>query len=206
MNYPPKHHQEQNFENIVSLIKEYPLATMLSVKDNDVLATHVPLIYEKTENYGKLIGHLDKFNPQLETIQNGTQVTIIFHGPDTYISPSVYSTPQLPTWNYLKAHLKGKVNLYTDKEKIKRNLISMTEFMEDPSPNYILAPDNPRMLAYLDYIVGFEITITNWEGKYKFSQDKLSKDQELAKLELINKNQHRINDFIEHIFSNHQQA
>lgn len=82
----------------------------------------------------------------------------------------------------------------------------MTEFMEDPSPNYILAPDNPRMLAYLDYIVGFEITITNWEGKYKFSQDKLSKDQELAKLELINKNQHRINDFIEHIFSNHQQA
>lgn len=50
MNYPPKHHQEQNFENIVSLIKEYPLATMLSVKDNDVLATHVPLIYEKTEN------------------------------------------------------------------------------------------------------------------------------------------------------------
>jgi len=33
----------------------------------------------------------------------------------------------------------------------------------------------------LPYIIGFKITITSWEGKYKISQDKHPKDQRLAK-------------------------
>ena len=43
------------------VIKTYPLATIISIKDNEPLITHLPLIYNE---FGKLIGHIDKQNPQ----------------------------------------------------------------------------------------------------------------------------------------------
>jgi transcriptional regulator len=36
------------------------------------------------------------------------------------------------------------------------------------------------MEAALDYIIGFRIEITSWEGKYKISQDKKKEDQKRA--------------------------
>jgi transcriptional regulator len=107
-------------------------------------------------------------------------VKIIFNGPQVYISPSVYSSTQLPTWNYFKAHLEGKLILENDREKIRQSLINMTAFLEGDQPKYNLEPDNPRMEAALDYIVGFRIEIKSWEGKYKISQDKKKKDQKRA--------------------------
>ena len=108
------------------------------------------------------------------------EVQIIFNGPQVYISPAVYSTTQLPTWNYFKAHLKGKLTIENEREKVKQSLINMTAFLEGDQPNYTLEPDNPRMEAALDYIVGFRIEITSWEGKYKISQDKKKEDQKRA--------------------------
>ena len=60
MNYPPKHHQDNNINHMVDVIKTYPLATVISVKDNEPLITHLPLVYKKN----KLIGHIDIYNPQ----------------------------------------------------------------------------------------------------------------------------------------------
>ena len=59
------------------------------------------------EGYGVFVGHLDRFNPQWKTFQDQQPVTLIFHGPETYISPSVYHSTQLPTWNYFKARRPG---------------------------------------------------------------------------------------------------
>ena len=55
MTYPPKQHQDDTINHLVEVIKTYPLATVISVKDNLPLITHLPLIYE-TE---KLIGQLN---------------------------------------------------------------------------------------------------------------------------------------------------
>jgi transcriptional regulator len=123
---------------------------------------------------------MDKFNPQLDHFKEDIEVQIIFNGPQVYISPSVYSSTQLPTWNYFKAHLKGKLILENKREKVRRSLINMTAFLEGDQPNYILEPDNPRMETALDYIVGFRIEINSWEGKYKISQDKKKEDQKRA--------------------------
>jgi transcriptional regulator len=144
-------------------------------------SSHTPLIYQPNGGLGELIGHLDKYNPQLAHFKENEKVQLIFNGPQVYISPSVYSTTQLPTWNYFKAHLKGRVIIETDQEKVKQSLINMTAFLEGDQPNYVLEADNSRMAAALDYIVGFRVVIESWEGKYKISQDKRQKDRELAK-------------------------
>ena len=181
MQYPPGHHQEKSYQNIVNLIKAYPLAIINSCLNNEMESSHTPLIYQPNGGLGELIGHLDKYNPQLAHFKENEKVQLIFNGPQVYISPSVYSTTQLPTWNYFKAHLKGRVIIETDQEKVKHSLINMTAFLEGDQPNYVLKADNPRMVAALDYIVGFRIVIESWEGKYKISQDKRQKDRELAK-------------------------
>ena len=197
MNYPPKHHQDDNINHMIEVIKTYPLATVISVKDDEPLITHLPLIYRED---GKLIGHIDIYNPQAQLLKDDNKLTILFSGPQCYISPSVYETTQLPTWNYIKVHLKGTVKAIESKEALMESLIKMTEFLEQPDHNYVLEPDNQRMLGNLDYIKMFEITINQWEGKFKISQDKRPKDIENARQELIKTNQESIKVFLDKVF------
>lgn len=181
---------------MIAVIKAYPLATVISVKDNSPLITHLPLIYEE----GKLIGHIDIHNPQTNFLKDDNNVTLIFSGPECYISPSIYTTTQLPTWNYIKVHLKGKVKAIESKEALKQSLITMTQFLEAPDHKYVLEPDNPRMDRNLDYIKMFEITITHWEGKFKLSQDKKPKDTKAAREELVKASQESIRKFLDKVF------
>ena len=197
MNYPPKYHQEDNINHMIEVIKTYPLATVISVKDNMPLITHLPLILRED---GKLIGHIDKFNPQAQLLKDKNEVTIIFSGPQCYISPSVYNTTQLPTWNYINVHLKGKVIAVEDEQKVKQSLVDMAEFLEHPEHKYQLDINNTRMHGLINYIVGFEIEITNWEGKFKLSQDKKPSDTANARAELLRVNQESIKSFLDKVF------
>ncbi len=207
MKYPPKHHQETSFENVLEVVKNYPFATLITVQEDAPLITHIPMVYETDgSKYGKLVAHIDKFNPQVRTLTDGALTTSVFQGPDCYISPATYSTKQLPTWNYIFAHLKGKVKLLKDKEAVKRTMVRMTSFLEGSNPRFSLSLDNPRMDALVDYIIGFEIEITQWEGKFKFSQDKHPRDQQLAKAELIKSQKKDVSEFVERIFENHKNA
>jgi transcriptional regulator len=197
LNYPPQHHQDTDKLHLIEVIKTYPLATLISVKNNKPIITHLPLIYSDD---GKLIGHIDKFNPQAELLKDDNEITLIFSGPQCYISPIVYSTTQLPTWNYIKVHLKGSVKAIHSNDALKESLIKMTEFLEQPKHNYILKPDNPKMAKAINYIKMFEISIKSWEGKFKLSQDKNSQDFENAKAELIRANQESIKQFLDKVF------
>ena len=196
MKYPPKHHQDSDRNHIIEVIKTYPLATIISVKDNAPLITHLPLIFKD----GKLVGHIDIYNPQTELLKNNTDVTILFYGPQCYISPSIYTTTQLPTWNYIRVHLKGKVNAIESTEALKASLIEMTEFLEAPDHKYTLEANNPRLDANLKYIKLFEIDIETWEGKFKLSQDKHPKDIRNARAELVRANQESIKVFLDGVF------
>ena len=198
--YPPKKHQDNDQLHHIEVIKTYPLATLISVKDHQPFITHLPLIYRETD--GKLIGHIDIYNPQTDLLQHENEVTIIFSGPQCYISPSIYTTTQLPTWNYIKVHLTGTVTRIEDKAALKQSLITMTEFLEAPEHKYVLEPDNPRLDKNLDYIKLFEIDIKTWEGKFKLSQDKLPKDKEIARQQLIKSSQDSIKAFLDKVFKN----
>ena len=194
--YPPQKHQDNEINHMVDVIKTYPLATLISVENNQPLITHLPLVYED----GKLIGHIDIYNPQAELLKGNNDVTIIFAGPECYISPSIYATTQLPTWNYIKVHIRGKVKAIESKVALKQSLITMTEFLEAPEHKYILEPDNPRLDKNLDYIKMFEIEITDWEGKFKLSQNKKPSDIIAAREELVRINQESIRLFLDKVF------
>lgn len=196
MNYPPKHHQDNDKTHLLEVIKTYPLATLISVENNTPLITHLPLVLEGE----KLIGHIDIYNPQAKLLKDNNDLTILFSGPQCYISPSIYNTTQLPTWNYIKLHLKGTVKAIESKAALKQSLITMTEFLEAPDHKYVLEADNPRLDRNLNYIEMFEIEITSWEGKFKLSQDKKPSDTENARQELIRANQESVKLFLDNVF------
>lgn len=196
--YPPPHHQSDEIGKMISVIKHFPLGMLVTAKDGNPFVTHIPFIYNETSK--KLVAHIDRNNPQLETLTENAEVTVVFKGPDTYISPSVYTTPQLPTWNYIMVHITGTIHLLIEPESVKKTMIAMTEFLEGEAQKFTLKNDDPRMERLINYIQAFEIEITNWEGKFKLSQDKIPKDFENAKEELINKSGKDVSGFIEGIY------
>ena len=196
--YPPPHYQSNDVEKMISVIKHFPLGTLITVKEGKPFITHIPFIYDETT---KLVAHLDKNNPQIETLKDGAEVTVIFKGPDTYISPSIYTTPQLPTWNYIIVHITGTLKLINEVEAVKQTMIDMTEYLEGDTQKFILEKNDPRMMRLVNYVQAFEIEIINWEGKFKLSQDKIPQDFEHARRELIEKSRKDISKFIEEIYS-----
>jgi transcriptional regulator len=79
-------------------------------------------------------------------------------------------------------------------------MVDMTEFLEGQAQKFELKNDDPRMERLINYIQAFEIEITNWEGKFKLSQDKILQDFENAKQELIEKSRKYFSGFIEGIY------
>ncbi len=196
--YPPPHHQTDDQQKMIAVMKAYPFGMLVSAEGNTPFVTHIPIIYN--ESTGKLVAHIDRQNPQVQTLVNGAQVTVVFKGPDCYISPSVYNTPQLPTWNYIIVHITGTIQLVNDPEVAKQTMVAMTDFLEQPEHKFKLAMDDPRMDRLINYIQAFEIDITNWEGKFKLSQDKNAEDFELAKEKLIESTKKDISAFINNTY------
>jgi len=181
--YPPDHHQCNNREKQIEVIKHFPLGMLVSFDNDKPLITHTPVIYD--EKTGRLVTHLDANNPQAQSLVKHAQVTVVFKGPDRYISPSIYSTKQLPTWNYIIVHVEGKVHPIKDSNQIKEFMVRMTQYLEGSDAKYHLEMNDPRMERLIPYIEVFEIEITHWEGKFKLSQDKNETDYNLAKEALL---------------------
>lgn len=196
--YPPPHHQSSDIEKMISVIQQYPLGMLVTANDGTPYITHIPFIYNETSK--KLVAHIDRNNQQLASLKDGAQVTVVFKGPDTYISPSVYTTPQLPTWNYIIVHITGSITLINDAEAAKETMVAMTEFLEGKEQRFVLKKDDPRMERLINYIQAFQIEITNWEGKFKLSQDKNSQDFENAKQQLIKNSEKNVSGFIDEIY------
>jgi transcriptional regulator len=194
--YPPQYHQEYDFKNIISVIKRFPLATIISSSGEDIVVTHLPLMYrENAEGHGSFFGHIDKNNPQAKFL-DGKKITAIFHGPDAYISPKTYATKQLPTWNYIKVHINGTASLMQSTDEIIDSMLEMTSFLEKGEDPFVLERNNQAMSHYIHYVTGFTISIDSWEGKFKLSQDKTPNDIRNAADKLIAENMSDLGHFI----------
>ena len=112
---------------------------------------------------------------------------MIFHGPNSYISPTVYESSQLPTWNSISVHIKGTVRVTDSVDAVRDSIVDMASFLETGPEPFVLDANNTKMSSLLAYVVGFEIEMEEFVGRFKLSQDKSPQDMELAKQHLIMK-------------------
>ena len=113
------------------------------------------------------------------------KVFVIFHGPNAYISPNVYQSSQLPTWNSISVHLKGVASTLKSAEAILDSMINMISFLEKDYNPFTLSKNDRKVQSLIGYVVGFEIEILEMIGRFKLSQNKNAVDRSLAKKHLI---------------------
>lgn len=200
--YPPKHHTETDINKIYQVIQAFPFATLISRTDDDVLITQLPLMLDTDRgSKGVLIGHIDNNNPHSQHLDS-KNISVLFNGPDCYISPNVYASSQLPTWNYITVEVKGTVKTLKTNTEVLDTIEQMTQALESSNQPYILNREDKRIESLINYISGFEITIESLVGRFKLSQDKNAQDLQLAKEKLIKRSSHSHAELINSLLKN----
>src|SRR3989338_3000102 len=118
-------------------------------------------------------------NPQWQHFQSEQEILITFHGPHTYVTPTWYVENDVPTWNYVVAHAYGKAKAVDDYDGIIKILQKMTAKFESGKTAWNFSiPEDLQGANLTNAIIGFEITVTQIEGKFKLSQNRSEADRQ----------------------------
>jgi len=178
--YIPDHFKETNTERISALIEGNSFGMLITAPDGAPFASHLPFIFDHAAGSKfKLLCHMARANPQWQHLSSGTEVLVVFQGPHAYVSPSWYSSPGVPTWNYAVVHLRGKPRLIDSMSELEALVERLSHDYESHMPN----PWKPNLsreqrTKLLKMIVGVEIEVTDIQGKFKLSQNRPPEDQQ----------------------------
>jgi len=176
--YIPAHFAEHDLQSLQKLIETNNFGTLISARDERPFATHLPFIYDAAG--ARLLGHMARSNPHWQSLANSTrEALVIFQGPNTYISPSLYSDPGVPTWNYATVHVYGRFRVLEGANDHRRVLELLTEqheaVREEPWKADFYASMVQQMMRAT---VALEIIISEQQGKFKLSQNRSAADRE----------------------------
>ncbi len=183
--YTPKQFDEPNVEVMHELIRAYPLATLVTLSASGLNANHIPFhLSASPAPFGTLQGHVARANPILSDLENNREVLTVFHGPNTYISPSWYATKKatgkvVPTWNYAVVHAYGHMRVVDDVAWLRTQLEALTAHNEASFAEPWAVADAPREFTekLIGSIVGIEMVISRLSGKWKVSQNQPQQNQ-----------------------------
>jgi transcriptional regulator len=178
--YTPKFNQVTDRAVLLEAMRDNSFAILFgplirlagSEPDASPTATHLPLIVKDEGEHGTIEGHFAKANRHWQSLA-GRETLVIFSGPHSYVSPTLYAEPlSVPTWNYIAVHAYGTMELIEDedgKDALLKGLIALHEPTYAESWREMPAGFRRTMLAG---IVGFRIVISRIEGKFKVSQNR----------------------------------
>lgn len=180
--YTPKFNRVTDRAILIEAMRSYSFAILIgplqgSRAAGTPVATHLPLVVKDQGEHGLIEGHFARANRHWQSLA-GRETLVIFSGPHSYVSPSLYNDPDsVPTWNYIAVHAYGTMQLIEDeagKDALLKGLIAQNE------PAYAQQwrdlPEGFRR-TMLAGIVGFRIPITGIEGKFKLSQNRSEADR-----------------------------
>lgn len=155
--YIPKHFQVTEWDEITGFVACARAADLVTVDVTGLpIATLMPCIWDTStlddSNYGSLIMHMARANPQWKSIERGAQGLAIVHGPQAYVSPSNYEGKVtdhkvVPTWNYQSVHLSGIVEVSEDVELLRHIVSTLTDFHEtDRTKPWSASEADPKYL------------------------------------------------------------
>ena len=182
--YVPASNAEHRPGLLFEYIEGHPLAALVTSSSAGVVATHLPLVLDRTRGpFGTLAGHIARANPQSTQAREGDEALVIFSGDDAYVSPSYYPSKArdgkvVPTWNYVAVHAYGPIRFVSERGALRAHLETLTRRHEEGRPDAWSVSDAPASYIerMLGAIVGVEIEIARLEGKWKMSQNRSAED------------------------------
>ncbi len=182
--YQPAAFREERIDVMHGLIRDHPLAVLVTNTGGSLEANHLPLLIEPLSSpHGTLRGHVARANPLWRQSHDG-EVLAIFQGPQVYVTPSWYPEKQatgkvVPTWNYVVVHVHGPLIIHDDRDWLRDLVSCLTSQQEAGRPQPWGVADAPAdyIERMLGAIVGIEIPVTRLEGKWKVSQNRSESDR-----------------------------
>ncbi|MBM4207753.1 MAG: FMN-binding negative transcriptional regulator [Gammaproteobacteria bacterium] len=195
--YVPKHFEVTDIGLMHELIRDYPLATLITLGKDGINANHIPFyLAQNPQPYGLLQGHVARSNNLLQNINDDLDYLAIFHGSNTYITPNWYATKEetgkvVPTWNYAVVHVYGRLSIIDEPSWLYNQLSTLTDHNEARFSKPWSISDAPQDFTekLMASIVGIEMTITKLIGKWKVSQNQQERNQESVIAGLTSDNQ-----------------
>ncbi len=181
----PKKFQQNDPSHLKGIIQQYPFGTLITHSDTGLEANHIPFILNQSDGKDVLQAHLAKVNPLWQNVQDNSDVLVVFHGPNCYVSPNYYPTKKetskaVPTWNYIAVHVKGVMSFKHDAEWNLEMIDQLTMQHEQGQtiPWSTTDAPEPYIQKMLSAIVGIEIEISSIQGQWKLSQNQPVRNQE----------------------------
>jgi len=159
--------------DLLQLIEEYPLAWIVSVGTSGYGATPLPMLAEPRPDgkIASLLGHFALSNPHVAMLRSAPQATILFMGPQGYISPELVSKPGwAPTWNYAAAQFDVQIELLPEENATA--LEKLVYWMErDRQVPWTIGEMGARYDLMVQQIVAFRAHVRRVRGRFKLGQD-----------------------------------
>ena len=186
MTYLPRHFEETDTATLHALVRAHPLATWVVQHHGELLVNHIPFLLDTDRGeHGTLVGHVARANPVWQALAEGAGSVAVFTGPQAYVSPNWYPSKHangkaVPTWNYAIVHAHGVPLAFEDPDRVLDVVTRLTQTHEAGQARPWQVADAPAdyIDSMLRVIVGIEIPVQRWVGKWKVSQNRLSADQQ----------------------------
>lgn len=190
------HYREDNPDYLLPIVQTYPLGLIVTCMEGCLAASHIPFMINRSASGAlELLGHIDRSNPQVEAL-DGAAVYVVFTGPNTYISPTVYVTRQLPTWNYIAVHVSGRARIETPGLAILDDIERLAQQLEPITGGWTLDKTEERVQKLAPLICRIIVEVDRIEGRLKLSQEKSFADRSAATEHLLKKNPSESRSFL----------
>ena len=181
--------KEKNEATLLQFIEQHPFAFLTgSTLSGKQVATQIPILLEERDGERVFQGHFMRNTDHHKAFIENAQALVVFTGPNTYVSASWYSNPQIgSTWNYMSVHVYGEMQFMSQEQLIQfmRKLTLKFERGDTRSATFYDNLPETFLSKMLPAIVGFELKAERIENVFKLSQnrDEWSYQNIISKLE-----------------------
>ena len=182
--YSPAYNRLEDRDELLEFMRANSFAVLVSGTGGTLHASHLPVMVHEQGKDVVLDMHMAKANAQWKEFFDD-EVMVVFSGPHAYVSPRWYEERErVPTWNYAAVHAYGVPTVLSDpktKHESQRRLVAALD------PPWLPKFDALRpeyVASMLDGIVNFQIAVTRLETRWKLSQNRSRREQELIAAQL----------------------
>lgn len=182
--YSPSYNRLEDRAELLEFMRANSFVLLVTGTGGTLHASHLPVTVHDDAGKLRIDMHMARNNPQWKEFFD-EEVLVVFSGPHAYVSPRWYEEEErVPTWNYAAVHAYGVPTVIKDpgtKQASQRQLISLLD------PQWLPKFDALRreyVDMMLDGIVNFQIVVTRLETRWKLSQNRTRREQELIATQL----------------------
>lgn len=171
--YLPSAFAESDLTALDRLLERDSFITLVTTRDGTPTVSHLPVLYSRIGDQIQLTGHWARPNPQAN--HDGAAMAIV-HGPHAYVSPGWYpdkeAKARVPTWNYVVAHLHGRLIRFQDTAALSDLVGAMSDHYEaSVGGHWKFEPDRDDHRNQLAGIVGFRLIVERVQMSFKLNQN-----------------------------------